>query len=186
MPLDHIGYYVPASLLETEVRFLLASLAHLGVAEFKRPHPSVVGLGPPRDPYLWVAAAEAAPASSSSPDSASAAASAAAAAGLMSHVAIKAGSELPLPPSPALSSSLPTIPFSPVLLWSEVCRLKPKSTDRAEVDAFHAAALAAGGQDNGKPGDRTEYHAGYYAAFVRSPAGVNLEVVFHDMEALKG
>lgn len=124
MPLDHIGYYVPSSLLETEVSFLLTSLAHLGVAEFKRPYPTVVGLGPPHDPYLWVAAAEAAPSSSS--DSASATASAAAAAGLMPHVAIKAGSEWPL-----LPSSLPSVPFSPVLHCSELCMPTEAETHRS-------------------------------------------------------
>jgi catechol 2,3-dioxygenase-like lactoylglutathione lyase family enzyme len=51
---------------------------------------------------------------------------------------------------------------------------------RAAVDAFHAAALAAGGTDNGPPGLRPVYHAGYYAAFVLDPDGYNVEAVFHD------
>jgi catechol 2,3-dioxygenase-like lactoylglutathione lyase family enzyme len=51
--------------------------------------------------------------------------------------------------------------------------------DRATVDAFHAAALAAGGTDNGAPGPRPQYHAGYYAAFVLDPDGHNVEAVFH-------
>jgi catechol 2,3-dioxygenase-like lactoylglutathione lyase family enzyme len=50
------------------------------------------------------------------------------------------------------------------------------STD--EVDAFHAAALAAGGRDNGPPGERP-YGGFYYAAFVLDPDGHNLEAVFH-------
>ncbi|EWC39996.1 hypothetical protein B597_017565 [Stutzerimonas stutzeri KOS6] len=45
------------------------------------------------------------------------------------------------------------------------------------VDAFHAAAMAAGGQDNGAPGIRPRYHSGYYAAYVLAPDGVNLEAV---------
>ena len=53
-------------------------------------------------------------------------------------------------------------------------------TDRANVDAFHAAALAAGGSDNGGPGVRTEYHPHYYAAFVIDPEGNNIEVVCHE------
>jgi catechol 2,3-dioxygenase-like lactoylglutathione lyase family enzyme len=53
-------------------------------------------------------------------------------------------------------------------------------TDRARVDAFHAAALAAGGTDNGAPGVRTDYHPHYYAAFVLDPEGNNIEVVCHD------
>jgi catechol 2,3-dioxygenase-like lactoylglutathione lyase family enzyme len=50
---------------------------------------------------------------------------------------------------------------------------------RAEVDAFHAAAIAAGGRDNGKPGLRAEYHPGYYGAFVLDPDGHNVEAVTH-------
>ena len=48
------------------------------------------------------------------------------------------------------------------------------------VDAFHAAALAAGYRDNGPPGERPQYHAGYYAAFVLDPAGANVELVNHN------
>jgi hypothetical protein len=48
------------------------------------------------------------------------------------------------------------------------------------VDAFHAAATAAGYTDNGEPGERPEYHSGYYAAFVLDPAGANVEVVNHN------
>jgi catechol 2,3-dioxygenase-like lactoylglutathione lyase family enzyme len=46
-----------------------------------------------------------------------------------------------------------------------------------EVDAFHAAAMAAGGKDNGAPGIRPRYHPNYYAAYVLGPDGVNLEAV---------
>jgi catechol 2,3-dioxygenase-like lactoylglutathione lyase family enzyme len=47
--------------------------------------------------------------------------------------------------------------------------------DRAAVDAFHAAALKAGGKDNGKPGLRADYGANYYAAFVVDPDGYRIE-----------
>lgn len=47
--------------------------------------------------------------------------------------------------------------------------------DRKSVDAFHAAALAAGGRDNGKPGVRPEYSGIYYASFVIDPDGYRLE-----------
>ena len=50
---------------------------------------------------------------------------------------------------------------------------------RAEVDAFHAAALAAGGRDNGAPGLRPQYHPDYYGAFVLDPDGHNIEAVCH-------
>jgi catechol 2,3-dioxygenase-like lactoylglutathione lyase family enzyme len=50
---------------------------------------------------------------------------------------------------------------------------------RAEVDAFHAAAMAAGGKDNGAPGIRAHYHPDYYGAFVIDPDGNNVEAVCH-------
>jgi catechol 2,3-dioxygenase-like lactoylglutathione lyase family enzyme len=50
---------------------------------------------------------------------------------------------------------------------------------RAAVDAFHRAALAAGGQDNGAPGLREHYHPNYYGAFVLDPDGNNVEAVYH-------
>lgn len=52
--------------------------------------------------------------------------------------------------------------------------------NRAEVDAFHAAALAAGGRDNGAPGLRPHYHPNYYGAFVFDPDGNNVEAVCHE------
>jgi predicted lactoylglutathione lyase len=52
--------------------------------------------------------------------------------------------------------------------------------DRDAVQAFHRDALAAGYRDNGGPGERPEYHEGYYGAFVLDPDGNNVEVVFHD------
>lgn len=53
-----------------------------------------------------------------------------------------------------------------------------QAKDKAMVDAFYKAALANGGSDNGKPGQRP-YHPGYYAAFVIDPDGNNIEAVFH-------
>jgi catechol 2,3-dioxygenase-like lactoylglutathione lyase family enzyme len=53
------------------------------------------------------------------------------------------------------------------------------ASDDAAVDAFHRAATHAGHRDNGAPGERPEYHPGYYAAFVRDPGGTNVEVVNH-------
>ena len=63
-----------------------------------------------------------------------------------------------------------TGPASPV---THIALLAP---DRASVRAFHAAALAAGGRDNGAPGPRP-YHPGYYSAFVLDPDGNNIEAV---------
>ena len=55
--------------------------------------------------------------------------------------------------------------------------------DRQTVDRFHQAALAAGGCDNGAPGERAHYHAGYYAAYVIDPDANNVEAVFHGRSA---
>jgi catechol 2,3-dioxygenase-like lactoylglutathione lyase family enzyme len=52
--------------------------------------------------------------------------------------------------------------------------------DDATVRAFHAAAIAAGYQDNGGPGERANYHPGYYGAFVLDPDGLNVEAVNHN------
>jgi hypothetical protein len=54
--------------------------------------------------------------------------------------------------------------------------------DRATVRAFYAAALPAGGQDNGAPGLRPKYHANYYGGFVKDPDGNNIEAVCHQEE----
>lgn len=53
------------------------------------------------------------------------------------------------------------------------------ATRREDVDAFYAAALAAGGRDNGAPGLRPHYHPSYYGAFVLDPDGHNIEAVCH-------
>ncbi|HTO18758.1 MAG TPA: VOC family protein [Pseudomonas sp.] len=53
-----------------------------------------------------------------------------------------------------------------------------QARDPAMVEAFHKAALASGGTDNGAPGERG-YHPGYYAAFVLDPDGNNIEAVYH-------
>lgn len=58
------------------------------------------------------------------------------------------------------------------------CHLAFQARDQKTVEAAYAAAIAAGGKDNGKPGPRP-YHPGYYAGFVIDPAGNNLEIVFH-------
>jgi catechol 2,3-dioxygenase-like lactoylglutathione lyase family enzyme len=56
------------------------------------------------------------------------------------------------------------------------------ASTRAEVDAFYAAAMAAGGRDNGAPGLRPHYHPNYYGAFVLDPDGINVEAVCHAAE----
>jgi catechol 2,3-dioxygenase-like lactoylglutathione lyase family enzyme len=57
-----------------------------------------------------------------------------------------------------------------------------KPTRARRSDAFYAAALAAGGRDNGAPGLRPHYHPNYYGAFVLDPDGINVEAVCHRQE----
>ena len=59
------------------------------------------------------------------------------------------------------------------------CHLAWRAQSRAQVDAFYAAAIAAGGKDNGAPGLRPDYHAHYYGACVIDPEGNNVEAVCH-------
>jgi len=54
-----------------------------------------------------------------------------------------------------------------------------KAASRVQVDAFHAAGVAAGGRSDGPPGLRADYHPGYYAAFLHDPAGNRVEAVCH-------
>lgn len=58
--------------------------------------------------------------------------------------------------------------------------------NREQVDRFYRAALAAGGQDNGAPGVRAQYHPSYYAAFVIGPDGHNIEAVCHKPAEMAG
>jgi catechol 2,3-dioxygenase-like lactoylglutathione lyase family enzyme len=57
-----------------------------------------------------------------------------------------------------------------------------QAQNRKTVDEFYAAAIAAGGKDNGKPGMRPHYHENYYGAFVFDPDGNNIEAVCHKPE----
>jgi catechol 2,3-dioxygenase-like lactoylglutathione lyase family enzyme len=70
----------------------------------------------------------------------------------------------------AISTILPVAPGLHVAFAAE---------RRDQVEAFHAAALAAGGVDNGEPGLRPQYSPGYYSAFVLDPDGHNVEAVCH-------
>ncbi|MES2839617.1 MAG: VOC family protein [Pseudomonadota bacterium] len=73
----------------------------------------------------------------------------------------------------------PTLWLSPGGRQPAPLHLAFTAETRQEVDAFHAAALAAGGRDNGPPGLRPHYHANYYGAFVIGPDGHNIEAVCH-------
>jgi len=72
-----------------------------------------------------------------------------------------------------------TITVEPGVIPSRGMHLCFRAPDRAAVDAFHAAALAASGRDDGAPGPRTLYHPDYYGAFVLDPDGHRVEAVCH-------
>jgi catechol 2,3-dioxygenase-like lactoylglutathione lyase family enzyme len=74
------------------------------------------------------------------------------------------------------SGSFSLVPGPP----TENVHLAFSAGDNATVEAFHAAATKAGYRDNGAPGERPEYHSGYYGAFVFDPDGNNVEVVNHN------
>lgn len=68
--------------------------------------------------------------------------------------------------------------------WLNVGHQEPEhfafsAQNEKEVEAFYQAALAAGGKDNGAPGERSQYHPGYYAAYIIDPDGNNIEAVYH-------
>ena len=60
-----------------------------------------------------------------------------------------------------------------------------EAKNKKAVDAFHTEALKAGAKDNGKPGYRTDYWPGYYAAFILDADGHNVEAVFYDYRKVK-
>ena len=92
---------------------------------------------------------------------------------LPSSIAPDGGMGLGVPPKPDfwVAGGKPNVPPLHVAFRAE---------NRAQVDAFYKAALAAGGRDNGPPGPRPHYHANYYGAFVLDPDGHNIEAVCHD------
>ena len=67
--------------------------------------------------------------------------------------------------------------FTTMTPLSGFCHFAYQVDSRAEVDAFHAAGLAAGGKDNGEPGTRPEYSEKYYGAFILDPDGNNVEAM---------
>ena len=92
---------------------------------------------------------------------------------LPSSIVPDGGLGLGVPPKPDfwVAGGKPNVPPLHVAFRAE---------NRAQVDAFYKAALAAGGRDNGPPGPRPHYHANYYGAFVLDPDGHNIEAVCHD------
>ena len=92
------------------------------------------------------------------------------------------GYRVMLEPGPGvvgLGATRPDFWIAPAGSAPTLCHLAFRVDSEFEVDAFHAAALAAGGTDNGAPGLRPLYHQNYYGAFVLDPDGNNVEAVYH-------
>jgi catechol 2,3-dioxygenase-like lactoylglutathione lyase family enzyme len=85
----------------------------------------------------------------------------------------------PAPGVVGLGATRPDFWIAPAGDRPTLCHLAFRVDSQQEVAAFHAAALAAGGTDNGEPGPRPHYHQNYYSAFVLDPDGNNVEAVYH-------
>jgi catechol 2,3-dioxygenase-like lactoylglutathione lyase family enzyme len=85
----------------------------------------------------------------------------------------------PAPGVVGMGVTMPNLWIAPAESAPTLCHLAFRVDAEFEVDAFHAAALAAGGTDNGRPGLRPHYHQNYYGAFVLDPDGNNVEAVYH-------
>ena len=90
--------------------------------------------------------------------------------------------EFPTPAGNAMGMGPPGAPFLWIMAGAKQtprAHFAIRARSRKDVDAFYAAAIKAGGKDNGPPGLRPHYHADYYAAFVLDPDGNNVEAVSH-------
>jgi catechol 2,3-dioxygenase-like lactoylglutathione lyase family enzyme len=85
----------------------------------------------------------------------------------------------PAPGVVGLGARMPDFWLAPADAAPTLCHLCFRADSEQEVDAFHAAALAAGATDNGAPGLRRHYHQNYYGGFVLDPDGNNVEAVYH-------
>ena len=85
----------------------------------------------------------------------------------------------PAPGVVGMGATRPDLWIAPADGQPTLCHLSFRVDSEQEVAAFHAAALAAGGTDNGAPGLRPHYHQNYYGAFVLDPDGNNVEAVYH-------
>jgi catechol 2,3-dioxygenase-like lactoylglutathione lyase family enzyme len=85
----------------------------------------------------------------------------------------------PAPGVVGMGAGMPDFWLAPADGATTTCHLSFRAGSQADVDAFHRAALAAGGTDNGGPGPRPQYHPNYYGAFVHDPDGNNVEAVHH-------
>lgn len=155
MPLDHFSIVVPEGKLEDLVSWLLASNALFGFKEITRPVTHAVGMGEDR-PYFWAIG-----------DATTEASEAQVKEWRKQHVAFTVKSRW--------CRSVRRV------LWERFVVLMCICLGVEQVHEWHEVAIRAGGEDNGKPGPRPEYHPGYYGAFVRDPVlGINYEVVYRE------
>ena len=87
----------------------------------------------------------------------------------------------PAPGVVGMGKDRPDFWLAPADGKTTVCHLAFRAESEEEVQRFHAAATAAGGDDNGAPGPRPHYHQNYYGAFVHDPDGNNVEAVYHGL-----
>ena len=87
----------------------------------------------------------------------------------------------PAPGVVGMGKDRPDFWIAPAGGETTVCHLAFRAESEEEVQRFHAAATAAGGEDNGAPGPRPHYHQNYYGAFVHDPDGNNVEAVYHGL-----
>jgi catechol 2,3-dioxygenase-like lactoylglutathione lyase family enzyme len=85
----------------------------------------------------------------------------------------------PAPGVVGMGATRPDFWIAPAADRPTLCHVAFRADSEQEVAAFHAAALAAGGRDNGEPGPRPHYHPSYYSAFALDPDGNNVEAVYH-------
>jgi catechol 2,3-dioxygenase-like lactoylglutathione lyase family enzyme len=87
----------------------------------------------------------------------------------------------PAPGVVGMGKDRPDFWLAPADGETTVCHVSFRADSEEEVQRFHAAATAAGGEDNGAPGPRPHYHQNYYGAFVHDPDGNNVEAVYHGL-----
>ena len=87
----------------------------------------------------------------------------------------------PAPGVVGMGKDRPDFWLAPADGETTVCHLAFRAESQDEVQRFHAAGTAAGGEDNGAPGPRPHYHQNYYSAFVHDPDGNNVEAVYHGL-----
>lgn len=164
MPIDHASIHVTEAQYEEALKIYLAALKPLNYEIKMQFGPTVTGLGPATDSIegykpadFWLIGVKETPSTGS-------------------HLAFRTQGQFHI----SQFCLHPTV-FLSLVKGQSLTQIINQS-DRATVDAFHAAAIEAGAKDNGAPGPRAHYHPNYYGAFFTDPAGNNIEAVCHKPE----